>query len=72
MVELGSTLIDLCIEFQGNCICTLERLGEARVCKRLRLEIDLWFLDVGNADGYVDEVLFGFGLAGSLSPENYL
>lgn len=33
-------------------------------------EFDGWLFDIGNADGEVDEILFGFGFVGSLGPEN--
>lgn len=73
MVDLGLLLVDLAPEGELEVVIALEGVGVAGEGKRLRLdvELDIRLLDVGHADGQVDDVLGLVGAAGALSPKNY-
>jgi len=72
VVDLAGRNVDLIVEIELHLVIPLERLGVTGEGERLRLQIELQlgWLDIRYGDGQVDEVLFGLGLIGSLSPED--
>lgn len=72
VADFALLLVDLAVELKLDSIVSLQRVRVAFEAERCWLQVELEFggLDIGNGDREVDEVLRGFSLVGSLSPED--